>query len=349
MAIRDFWGFDNIPPYTAGATALNYLRGDIVVTNYYTNYGTVIKGTGSWANWLTCIGATNPYPNTNYGTYNPLISIPYQNLSVFSAPRSFIGMRFQVNNNSLSVPVLYLQNTAGTKQTLVLNTQLALNTPQYIEVMIDRANTQIVVWIDGVQVSSTFFDFNAFVSADGNASLVWGCNNSSANYTWYLRDVYFLDDTQDATQCNRLGPVDVTPAALASVTAPNWTSSDSSTALVDLSTPLGTTAGSQNAPLLTEPATMDPLQFKLSNAGLIAGESILAAKADVSGQRTASYIFAPQASVSYNGQSVNGKQITYPNGAQMYWNQNAFVLEKAPDGTPFTPQSLAAMVATLTP
>jgi hypothetical protein len=349
MAIRDFWGFDNIPPYTSGATALNYLRPDITVSNYYLSYGTVLKGTGSWANWLVCTGGTNPYPNTNYGTYNPLISVPYQNLSDFTTTRSFMGMRFQINNNSFSTQVLYLQNTAGTKQTLLLNTQLALNTSQYVEVMIDRTNTQIVVWVDGVQVSSTFFDFNAFVSADGNAWLVFGCNTGSALYTWYMRDAYFLDDTQDATQCNRLGPVDVRAQALASVTAPNWVSSDSATALADLSSPFTTTAGSLTAPTLTEPSTMDPVQFTLSNANLIAGESILGVKADITGQRIGGYAYAPQISMKWNNQTVNGKQMKYATPSTWNYNQNAFLLEKAPDGTPWTPQAVAGAVAILTP
>lgn len=344
MAIRDFWGFDNLPAYTNYTTVMQFLRGDFTITNTYSSYGTIYSSGG----WLYFHTDSNPYPNTNYGTYSPNANHPYQALSDFTTRRSFIGFRINMNNNATATPVLFLTNTAGTKQTLLSNTQLALNTNQYVEVMIDRANTQIVVWIDGVVQPSVFFDFNAFVAADSKCNLVWG-NNGAAMYQFQIRDVYFLDDTQDATQCNRLGSIDVTAAALASVTAPNWSSSDSSTALADLSTPLGTSAASQNAPLVTEPATMDPLQFKLSSAGLIAGESILAAKADVSGQRTPSYIFAPQASVAYNGQSVNGKQITYPNGAQLYWNQNAFVVEKAPDGTSFTPQSLAAMVATLTP
>ena len=346
MAIRDYWGFDNLPAITSGTGIVAFLRGDITVTGVYSIYGQITSVAGGW---LGFTAGNNPYPNTNYGVYTPSMNHPYQALSDFTTRRSFIGFRINMNNNSVGTPVLSLSNTAGTKQALLTNTQLGVNINQYVEVMIDRANTQIVVWIDGVAQPPVFFDFNAFVSVDNKCNLVWGTNGNGPLYYFQIRDVYFLDDTQDATLCNRLGSIDIAPCALASVTAPNWTSSDSATPLADLSTVLGTTIATQTNPLQTEPPSMDPVQFQLSNAGLLPSEQILAVKADLSGLRTPSYAFAPKASMAINGQTVQGKQLTYPNGAQYYWNQNMFVLEKAPDGTAWTPQALAGMVATLTP
>jgi hypothetical protein len=279
---------------------------------------------------------------------------PYQNISDFTTGRSFIGFRFNTNSNSAATTgggFLELFNTANTTQVVVPLNIFTANLNQYCEVMFDRVNKLIVVWLDGVQVSSTFFDFNSFVSADGKANLRWGCFNAgwSAPFTWKFRDAYFIDDTQDATQCNRLGPVDIRPAALASAVAPNWTSSDSATPLADLSTVLGTTTATQTLPTQTEPPSMDPVTLQFSASGAVASEPIVAFRADVSASRAAGYLFAPQATVKYNGTTVSGKQLIYPNGATMVYNQNAYLSEKAPDGSAWTPANIAATQLILTP
>lgn len=344
MALKEFWGFDGLPAYTTGSTVATFLRGDLTITNTYFGYGTMILSSG----WLSFQTNTNPYPNPNYGTYSPTLNLPYQNVSDFTTRRSFVGFRVQTNNIANASYMLRLINTAAASQTLLSNTQLALNTSQYVEIMIDRLNTQIVVWIDGVQQPPVFFDFNAFTAADGKATLAFGMN-TAANFIWQMRDVYFLDDTQDSTQCNRLGPIDIRPAPLVSALAPNWTSSDSGTPLSDLSTVLGITTPTQTAPYLQEPTTMDPVTLQFGNTGVVASEPILGFRADISAQRTASYLFAPQTTVKYNGQTVNGNKLTFPNGAQMYYNQNAYLAEKAPDGSSWTPASIAATQLVLTP
>ena len=344
MALKEFWGFDGLPPYTSGTVAPSFLRPDFVVGGYYINYGTITPSSG----WLVLTGGNNPYPNANYGVYNPTLAVPYQNISDFTTRRSFVGFRVQTNNNTSIMPVLRLSNTANTFQTILNNTQLALNTSQYVEVMFDRLNAQIVVWIDGVQQPPVFFDFSAFVSADSKASLVWG-GGSTTTWILQMRDVYFIDDTQDNTQCNRLGPVDVRQAPLASAAAPNWTSSDSGTPFSDLSTTLGVTTASQTTPYLNEPPSMDPVTVQFANTGLVASEPILGVRADFTAQRSAGYLFAPQITAKFNSQTANGKQITFPSGAQMYYNQNGYLAEKAPDGTAWTAASLAATQVILTP
>lgn len=351
MAIKEFWDFSGLPAYASSVQAITFLRSDITVIN--NNTVTLLgPGSGATAGWLLGTGNTIAYPNPNYGNYNPSFGVPYQNISDFTTRRSFIGFRFQTSNNTAQgqVPLLFLKNTAGQQQNLVLTTQLALNTPQYIEVMIDRANTTVVVWLDGVQVSSTFFDFNAFVAADGLATLYFGPTiNANVLNNWQMRDVYFIDDTQDATQCNRLGPVDINPAPLVSASAPNWTSSDSQTPLIDLTTVLGTTNATQIAPTIKEPPTMDPVVLGFSSANLVPSEKILAVRGDVSAQRSAGYIFSPVTTLKYNNQTVNGKPLTYPNGNAMVYNQNAFLMEQAPDGTAWSAAALAATAVTLTP
>lgn len=339
MAIREFWGTEGLPPYTTGTAIVNYIRPDMLLRD--NTAGGIVKTAG---NWLQGFYGNNGFP------YSPAFGVPYQNVSDFTTRRSYIGFRHQINNVTTATPILRLINTAGTIQNVVLNTQLILSLNQYIEVMFDRVNKLIVVWVDNVQVSSTFFDFNAFVAADGNAALYFGAaTNGTLNWQWQMRDFYFLDDTQDATQCNRLGPVDVRQTVPASITAPNWVSSDSGTPLADLTTPLGITAASQTLPTQTEPATMDPMTIGFGTGNIVTGEKIVAFKADVSAQRTAGYIFNPATKVALGAASVNGKTLVYPVGNAMYYNQNAFLQETAPDGSAWTPNSIQSAVLTLTP
>jgi hypothetical protein len=344
VALRDFWGMDNLPTNPTTTQTAMFLRPDIQSAgNAYSASATLVK---TATNWLAWTGYTIPYPGTGYGGYSIYMQFPYQNISDFTTRRSFIG--FRITTASQSGLFLFLKNTAGTQQNLLQLSQLALNTAQWVDIMIDRTNTQIVVWIDGVQQAPVFFDFNAFVAADGNAQLWWYPTGGSGQNV-SIRDVYFIDDTQDSTLCNRLGPVDVRAASLLSVSAPNWISSDSNTALGDLSTGLGATTALQVAPTLTESPSMDPVTMQFSNTGLVASETILGFKGDISALRTASYAFAPKMTLKYNGQTVNGKTLTYPNGAAMVFNQNAWVAEKAPDGSVWTPASLAAAQVVLTP
>jgi hypothetical protein len=342
MAIREFWGIEGLPPYTVGTAIVNYIRGDMLLKDNVV--GQIIKLTSGGLQWLQ--GASG-----NNGTwYNPAFGVPYQNISDFTTRRSYFGFRHQINGTNPATAVVRLINTAGTIQNVVLNTQLALSLNQYIEVMFDRVNKLIVVWIDNVQVSSTFFDFNAFVAADGNASLYFGAATfSGVQFVWQMRDFYFLDDTQDATQCNRLGPVDVRQSMPASISASNWISSDAGTPLADLTTPLGTTAATQTLPTQTEPASMDPMVIGFGTGNVVTGEKIVAFKADVSAQRSAGYVFSPATTVKLGAATANGKTLTYPVGNAMYYNQNAFLKETAPDGSAWTPNSIQSAVVTLTP
>jgi hypothetical protein len=342
MAIREFWGVDGLPAYVNGTLAVTFLRPDILLKDNAA--GQIIKFTSGGLQWLQGLaGITGTY-------FNPAFGVPYQNVSDFTTRRSYFGFRHQIGNAGNPTAIVRLINTAGTSQTIVSNTQLLQGLNQYIEVMFDRVNKLIVVWIDNVQVSSTFFDFNAFVAADGNASLYFGAATvQGVNFLWQMRDFYFLDDTQDATQCNRLGPVDIRQSVPASIAAPNWISSDSGTPLSDLTTILGTSAATQTLPTQTEPTTMDPMVIGFGTGNVVNGEKIVAFKADVSAQRAAGYIFNPTTKVALGAASANGKTLSYPVGNAMIFNQNAFLQETAPDGSAWTPNSIQSATLTLTP
>lgn len=362
MAIRDFWCFEGLPNpgsqyystlLTTAPTA--FMRNDWV----YNGYNCTVD-TSSLAGWLTLGSAAFQAYNNGYlywwAGYGG-VGVPYGNVSNFSTPQSYIGFRVQYSSSVNAITnLLYMVNAAGTGQILVPASAVVKGNQSYVEVLIDRQNSVFTVWVDGVQFSSTSFNFTNFANG-GAVSLYFGSyssvyNASSANGGdgyFRIRDVYFLDNTQDATQCSRLGPIDIRLQPLASATAPNWISSDSSTPLADLSTVLGTTAATQTLPTIQSPGSRDPLTLQLANTSLVANEPIIGLKVDVSAVRNPGYVFSPVGKLSYNGQTLTGPALQYPVGGTYVYNQNAILTEKAPDGTVWTAASLAAASLALTP
>lgn len=355
MAIKEFLRFDQLPAgsYQANnpTNLLSFLRPDWL---YDAPSGLGLLDNTSKPGWLTQSNQMF-YNGSNFVSAYTGVGLPYNNVSDPSTPRTWIGFRCCVNTPLNRLTQMFcLKNAAGTYTQFLPVSLLAKNQSQYVEIMFDRTNLLYVVWIDGLQVATGFFDFNTFMAGAGsfffgqNVAMSTGASNTADGF-WAIRDVYVVDDTQDSTVCNRLGPVDVIAAPLTSVNAPNWTSSDNQTPLFDLTTILGTTTATQTLPTVNEPTTMDPVQVGFGGTAVIPGESIMAFKADVTAQRVGGYLFAPLTSVKYNGQTVAGKQLTYAAGNTMVYNQRAFLLEKAPDGSAWSASAIAGTTLTLTP
>lgn len=351
MALREFWPFEALPNITGtslAASPLPFLRNDI---------GLTVAVGGTTASVLQSDGTfqmSSTWQNSQ--TNAAALTIPYGNVSDFTTDKSFIGMRYRNTMGTVTqvsaLQAAWLTNGSGTVQPLISLPLLTLCPYQYFEIMIDRTNKQIVTWIDNVQQPPVAFDFNGFVNG-GACTLSLGVRFAvgtiNSSFSSNFRDVYFVDDTQDATQCTRLGPVGTVPAPLTSATAPNYVSSDSGTPLSDLSTILGTTAATQTLPTLTSPASLDPITLGVSNTNINAALPILGVKVDVSASRSGGSGFVLNGAAKFNGQTVAGKKVQFVTPGQMYYNQNALLAEKAPDGTNWTPASVAAAQFTLTP
>lgn len=357
MALRQFFSFDAWAQATSGITAANLVQFFPGATAYDPANGGFITGTPAaptgaaiTTGWVR--GQWQGYTLAGNGAGGcSCIGLPMSKLSDVTTNASYFGFRYCRNSLSFG-PSVSLNSTGGT-QVILPAAAIPAGQISYVEFLIDRVNKLLTVWIDGAQYSSAFFDYTSFAaSAD---TTLWfgtpynyGYPGGGVGY-WWMRDFYSLDDTGDSSLCSRLGPVDVRPALLSSVTAPNWVSSDAQTPLIDLNTQFGAAAANWTGPTLTEPTTMDTLTAQFSNANLVAGENILGFKMDVSALRQAGFLFNPTPTIKYNNQTVTGKQLTYPNGNAMVYNQNTFLLEKAPDGSAWTPASLAAAVMTLAP
>ena len=351
MALREFWPFEALPNISGAnlaASPLAFLRPDV---------GLTVSVGGTTCSVLQSDGTLQLSSSWQNSQVNAAaLTIPYGNVSDFTTDKSFIGMRYRntmgTTGQVSALMAAWLTNGAGTVQPLI-NLPLVTAAPyQYYEIMIDRTNKQIVTWLDNVQQAPVAFDFNGFVNG-GACTLSLGVRFTvgtiNSSFSSNFRDVYFVDDTQDATQCTRLGPVGTAPAPLASATAPNYVSSDSGTPLSDLSTILGTTAATQTLPTQTSPATLDPITLGVSNANINAAMPILGVKMDVSASRSGGSGFVLTGGAKFNGQTSTGKKVQFVTPNLMYYNQNALLAEKAPDGTNWTPASVAAAQFTLTP
>lgn len=360
MALRQFLSFDAFPSGAIVTSSVAQFLPGAGVSDAYPGYGGMTVGSGAapagaaiTSGWMR--GQWYGYPLAGNGAGGcSCFGIPMSVISDGVSRATYIGFRWS-RSAGLGGHGVMLSNNLSAFQAILPLGSTTYGQINFIEILIDRVNKLLTVWIDGAQYSSVFFDYVAY--ANGADTTLWFGSPYNSGYPsnygtvayWYMRDFYSLDDTQDSSLCSRLGPVDVRPAALAGVTAPNWISSDAGTPLADFTSPLTATSTTWTAPTQTEPPTMDPIQVQLANTGLVNGENILAVKADVSATRPGGYVFAPQASVKYNNQTAAGKTLAYPTGNAIVYNQNAFLMEKAPDGSIWSPSSLAAAVMTLTP
>lgn len=353
MALREFWPFEALPNIvgtTLATSPIAFLRPDagLALTAGATTTASIAQADGTLFFSVSGI---------NSSVNQAAITVPYANVSDFTTRRSFIGMRYRNTMNTSQVTAgsvwsAWLNNGTGAQQALI-SLPLAASLPeQYFEIMIDRVNKQIVTWIDNVQQPPVSFDFNAFVNGGActlSLGLRFQIGTVNPGYTANLRHVYFVDDTQDATQCSRLGPVGTVAAPLVSATAPNYVSSDSGTPLSDLSTVLGTTAATQTQPTLTSPSSLDPITLGVSNVNIDPNLPILGVKMDVSAQRIGGTGLVVHGGAKYNNQSIDGNALMYSTPNTMVYNQRAILSEVAPDGTPWTPASLAGTAFSLTP
>lgn len=167
--------------------------------------------------------------------------------------------------NTGPTPILSLVNTSNIGS--VFNTQ---GVSHWVEVLIDRANAFITIWVDNVQI--TKFAFNPSLLAT-NQNLIFGPSlnyttvaNTSVGSILQMKDIYTLDNIGDGTFA-RLGNIQAIPTSVAAAVGTGWIASDSSTGgtlVSDLNTPVISTA-TQPVPVCLAPTdTLEPLAVTLA-------------------------------------------------------------------------------------
>lgn len=206
--------------------------------------------------WLYSYPGSWGYGQTDYNrrmaAYSPSFNMDltqiYGDLAK-TCKRFIFGCRFRVestsDNNRPNDPIS-LDTAVGSfnqynRSNLTLLTQDEIPNVApvdfYIEMELDIELGVVKRWMDGVKMADIALP-SSYSDRMGNSVLGLCFGNhyysNRSDYGAYVNqfqvnDFYFVADTQDDTPCNRLGPVEIDPIEIASVTLPgNWSVSDNS-------------------------------------------------------------------------------------------------------------------------
>jgi hypothetical protein len=337
MTLRALWTYDHIAnasnvPLTAIAAytpnnAYNQLTGNpgtLILRAGASNC--VINSVVAGASGGTYRGGGLGFGNSTSQAQALVVALADIPLLQSGATKAYLGFRTW----SSAIPAPGTSSVFGTASSatavptsLVNETQLSrtVNVTQYVEVMLDIANSQYSAWVDGLKI------IDKAALATGFTYLVFGSNAVTTNAcNFSLQDFYFVD--ADATLPNtRLGPIQSAVAQYAAVSAPNYSSSDGKSALLDFQT--GYSAAPAPAPTQSNAPTNDPITVTYQStapagAGMIAVQYKMAASVATAAQVTAqlnngsatknlpTYSFT-DTTMDY-GRDLSGPQTTDPSG-----------------------------------
>lgn len=325
MAIRTMWGFSHLPQKGAiGALDTSFgLRYNGYGINAPNAYGTCwIDG-----NSISIINSTNAGVGWN---------VPVSAVTDMVSPKSIIGFRFKTT---------FLYYGAVLTIASVATNMTELGIPNagegYIEIVCDRVTKDLSYFVNGVfklKKTATVVPMIA-----GQSILFATVGNGGIACS--LSDFYFIDDTQDDTPCDRLGPVVVVPLNPITAVGQDWVSSDGKTLLEDLKVPY-TDLASLAAPTVTSPTSMTPLEMT-HDAITDKNTTILGVSMAVDSKRFPTSLTAVNMSL-VNGSAVSSiGDLTYSSDLITYGASS--VANKSPDGTPWTVTKLANTKVVLTP
>lgn len=332
MALRALWGFDHLPQgVNVGAAA--------------TAFGLAYSGYG-----ITLLQSTSPnvYVNGGYitGGYAgsgsvPLLTIASNSVQSKGTRGSWMGFRATRSAAATGSPGVFIYyNNVG----LINVTDASLTTSMgdfWIDLYFDRANTQILVYVNGVLKYTNNSNSNAALVANNNIQIgkIAGLD---------LKDFYFLDDTQDSTLCARLPAFKNKLLHFGSLVPNDWVSSDGTTPLETVLNAAATTTATLTAPNAVSQSTQNTLQATLS-ATFGSTDTIMAVDMFLTGARSS-------ATATDNLGVTIAQTGTYVRPTMIFAAQNTFeyskpmgLFEKTLDGNTWTQANLAATKITFTP
>lgn len=258
MALRSLWGFDHIPSGSAiGVQAsgygLPYAGHGLIVASLDTAYASISIKNGAISTAFTTVRAGS----------TAWVRFPLTGLTDNTSPRSHVGFNF-----TRTVTVAGAQGGAelvwigGEAVVLHSDFTAVLNVPILIELTIDRIKKEVLVYVN-----------NKFKRRISSASIVNNYNSGGIMYLgaiaapinageFLFRDFYFVDDTQDNTQCNRLGVASVAAVPITGATAVDWTTTAASI-LASINTPYSSTA-STTTPVVSSTASKTDLVMSVT-------------------------------------------------------------------------------------
>lgn len=353
MAIRQAMGFNHLPKGTwFGSASTGYglgLNGYGIVGQANAANGTGSSGQaasiGLSADGVLMIARMPGDHTANVANSYFSITLTAKHTDGVSR-KSILAFRCIPNNNRNDRQILQLCGISLTNAECGLTDTGNIN---YCEVVIDRLTNTVSTYNTSGQLVTTKAATTSLYSA-GNV-VTFGIAMAGRSFAGTLLQneisrITMIDDTQDDTPCDRMGPADLVPFTLRSVTGSDYVTSDGS-ALVDcLNTPFTSTA-SLTAPYAQSPSSQQPLAVGLSASGdqyaAIKGLAIM-----VSAKKDSGTDCRFKVSLSQGGNTVQGDTIGFNDSSYSYYN-NFSVQNKAPDGGLLTWDKINAMTLNITP
>jgi len=228
MSIREILGADDFPAGTRYPTYQLLGKGILPVTAQGVTSANTSIAALNGRNWLRITGTSIPSLTSN-------LSAAKISVAEMKTKKIYGGFRYCVPNNNLtktSDNILRIVFTGpGTAYGLLLESDLQRTTDEvYIKYMIDVANLQISVWVDGTFIRTTALA--AGVSALTDIQVIYGQNSTAVSAeNHHYNDFYWEVDTfdVDGIQVGKLGPVKVKAAKVSgTVLAAGFSVSDGS-------------------------------------------------------------------------------------------------------------------------
>jgi hypothetical protein len=353
MAIRQAMGFNHLPKGTwyGGAS---------------TGYGLGLNGYGivGQANAANGTGSSGQVGTIGLTTDGILMIARMPGNHVANVANSYFGITLTakhtdgVSRKSILAFRCIPNNSRNDRQILQLcgitltNAECGLTDTgnvNYCEVVIDRTTNTVSTYNTAGQLVTTKAATTSLYSA-GNV-VTFGIAMSGTAYTGTLLQneisrITMIDDTQDDTPCDRMGPVDLIPITVGSVNGSDYVTSDGSSLTDCLNSAFVSTA-SMIAPYAQSPSSLQPLGIGLSASGdpygVIKGLAVM-----VSAKKDSGTDCQFKVSLSQDGNTVQGDTIGFNDSSFTYYN-NFAVQNKAPDGGLFTWAKINALTLNITP
>ncbi len=261
-----------------------------------------------------------------------------------TTPRSIVGFRMRKIATTLAFNFVWFANTG------VLNNRddaarFQDNVDYYVEFVIDRIENSLTVYVDGVFYKTLAMNNALLVSP--TTQLIFhntAAINTTLTTTLQLKDIYFIDDTQDSTPCTRLGaitPRRMTVSAVAAATG--WANAGT------VFNGLITTAANSVTPVVSSPDSRDPVTADLAVANVAATDRIIAITTALSGRRTSANTAQIEPTLQLGASQRLGKNAAWATTNTMEFCKPLGVHAQAADGTPWTLAKLTASKLILKP
>lgn len=357
MAIRNFFGFDDVPMPAGEQVAATVTLGQLP---FAFKPGTAVGSGGvtySKANgWLKCtgsvVGSAATVNKTNYlsSTLAALGLIQGAAAVITIGIRVFFPVPIALSTNWVH-PISIVTSGTVTPTTVGIGTAFPFGSipgwvsgkEYYLEAQYDVAAQVIRRKVDGVSIadlamsSTTQTAITAGTAQFSMGVCVSGVVPGNVEYSYWFKDMYLIEKTGDGSADTFLGPQQVVPITAANIDQPTWAATGAADAVTALNTDI------TDAASLASPVVTSDVNNLTANIGLAVPNfpgQINAVILDISGRKK------DGAAANLGSQVVDGANnsplVNTALTNTMVAGYRLYVSEKSPSGVRWTRSALQA-------